>query len=119
MSGTRPVVYADAVAPLRDRTREALADDELHDNLATAGASWAAGRARMGSEHPFAQMRERGRAILVRAIDRGEVAPDIDMELALDLLAAPIYWRLLVRDGSLEPGYLDGLTEMLVRALGK
>jgi AcrR family transcriptional regulator len=62
--------------------------------------------------------RERGRAILVRAIDRGEVAPDIDMELALDLLAAPIYWRLLVRDGSLEPGYLDGLTQMLVRALG-
>jgi hypothetical protein len=61
--------------------------------------------------------RERGRAILVRAIDRGEVSPDIDMELALDLLAAPIYWRLLVRDGSLEPGYLDGLTEMLLRAL--
>jgi L-lactate dehydrogenase complex protein LldF len=63
MSGTRPVVYTDAVAPLRERTREALADDELHGNLATAGASWAAGRARMGREHPFAQMRERGRAI--------------------------------------------------------
>jgi L-lactate dehydrogenase complex protein LldF len=63
MSGTRPVVYPDAVAPLRERTREALADDELHGNLATAGASWAAGRARMGSEHPFAEMRERGRAI--------------------------------------------------------
>jgi AcrR family transcriptional regulator len=61
--------------------------------------------------------RERGRAVLLRAIDRGEVAPDIDMELALDLLAAPIYWRLLVRDGTLEAGYLDELTEMLMRAL--
>ncbi|HYJ56674.1 MAG TPA: TetR/AcrR family transcriptional regulator [Mycobacterium sp.] len=62
--------------------------------------------------------RERGRALLQRAIHRGELNRDTDMELALDLLAAPIYWRLLVRDGEVEPGYLDKLTVLISRALG-
>jgi L-lactate dehydrogenase complex protein LldF len=56
-------VYPDAAAPLRERTREALADTELSGNLRAAAASWASGRARMGAEHPFAEMRERARAI--------------------------------------------------------
>ena len=62
--------------------------------------------------------RERGVVMLQRAIERGELAPDTDLELALDLIAAPIYWRLLVRDGQIEPGYLDRLTVLLSRALG-
>lgn len=63
--------------------------------------------------------RERGLAMFERAIERGELDPDTDTELALDLLAAPIYWRLLVRDGQVEPGYLDKLTALLCRALGR
>jgi L-lactate dehydrogenase complex protein LldF len=63
VSGRRPVVYTDAAAPLRERTVAALADAELGENLRTAAASWGAGRARMGREHPFAQMRERAREI--------------------------------------------------------
>lgn len=63
--------------------------------------------------------RERGLVMLKRAIERGELDPDIDLELALDLLAAPIYWRLLVRDGHVESGYLDKLTVLLSRALGR
>jgi L-lactate dehydrogenase complex protein LldF len=59
----RPVAYPDATEPLRDRARAALADDELRGNLRVAGASWAAGRARMGREHDFDAMRERGREI--------------------------------------------------------
>ena len=62
--------------------------------------------------------RERGLVLLQRAIARGELDPDTDLELALDLLAAPVYWRLLVRDGQLEAGYLDKLTVLLSRALG-
>lgn len=62
--------------------------------------------------------RERGLVLLQRAIDRGELDPGTDMELALDLLAAPIYWRLLVRDGDVESGYLDKLTALIARALG-
>jgi AcrR family transcriptional regulator len=63
--------------------------------------------------------RERGVVILEHAIERGELDPNADFELALDLLAAPIYWRLLVRDGQVEAGYLDKLTAMLSRALGR
>jgi AcrR family transcriptional regulator len=62
--------------------------------------------------------RERGAIILQRALERGELHPDTDLELALDLLAAPIYWRLLVRDGQVEHGYLDKLATLLSRALG-
>ena len=61
--------------------------------------------------------RERGVLMFQRAIQRGELHPDTDLELALDLLAAPIYWRLTVRDGDLEPGYLDKLAAVLDRAL--
>ncbi|MGV0837046.1 TetR/AcrR family transcriptional regulator [Mycolicibacterium thermoresistibile] len=62
--------------------------------------------------------REHGATILRRAIDRGELAPDIDTDIALDLLAAPVYWRLTIRDADAEPGYLDKLTDILMRALG-
>ncbi|GAB4584113.1 TetR/AcrR family transcriptional regulator [Nocardia sp. IFM 10818] len=58
-----------------------------------------------------------GAELLRRAVERGELAPDVDIELALDLLAAPLYWRLSVRGAALEPGYLDALTETLLRAL--
>lgn len=62
--------------------------------------------------------RERAVVTLQRAIERGEIDPNTDLELALDLLAAPIHWRLLVRDGHVEAGYLDKLTVLLSRALG-
>lgn len=62
--------------------------------------------------------RTRGAEILHRAIARRELPADLDLELALDVIAAPIYWRLSVRRGELEPGYLDSLTDLLLRALG-
>jgi hypothetical protein len=62
----------------------------------------------------------RGRALLMleRAIERGELERDTDLELALEMLDAPIHWRLTIRDGDMEPDYLDTLVAMLVRALG-
>jgi len=62
--------------------------------------------------------RDRALVMLQRAIKRGELDPDTDMELALDLLAAPIYWRLTVRDGEAETGYLDKLAAAICGALG-
>jgi len=59
-----------------------------------------------------------GAATLRRAIDRGELPADLNLELALDLLAAPIYWRLTVRQAPAEPGYLDQLADHIMRALG-
>ncbi|TYB64405.1 TetR/AcrR family transcriptional regulator [Nonomuraea sp. PA05] len=61
--------------------------------------------------------REQSRVMFERAIERGEVPADLDMELVLDLVVAPIYWRLSVRRVEAGPGYLDGLTDMMIRAM--
>jgi AcrR family transcriptional regulator len=46
--------------------------------------------------HNFVQpRRDATRDVLVRARDRGEIAADTDLEVALDLLYGPIYHRLL------------------------
>jgi AcrR family transcriptional regulator len=58
-----------------------------------------------------------GAATLRRAIDRGELPADLDLELALDLIAAPVYWRLTVRQAPIAPGYLDQLADHILRAL--
>lgn len=61
--------------------------------------------------------RERTRPMFERAIARGELPPDTDVELALDLVAAPIYWRLTVRGVPAGAGYLDALADLLLDAL--
>ncbi|WP_246055079.1 TetR-like C-terminal domain-containing protein [Paracoccus gahaiensis] len=40
--------------------------------------------------------RAQAQVIIERAIERGELDPDVDKELALDLLPAPLYWRMVV-----------------------
>ncbi|RJO75257.1 TetR/AcrR family transcriptional regulator [Nocardia panacis] len=55
--------------------------------------------------------------LLRRAIDRGELPADLDIELALDFLAAPTFWRSLTGGDITEPGYLDRLVEMIIGAL--
>ncbi|MBE1501330.1 AcrR family transcriptional regulator [Amycolatopsis lexingtonensis] len=62
--------------------------------------------------------REVGEKMLRRAITRGELPADLDMEMALDVLAAPIYWRLVVRQAEAEPDYVDRLVAYALRALG-
>jgi len=61
--------------------------------------------------------RERAEAMLRRAIDRGELPGDTDLEMALDLLAALIYWRLVVRQASPGPDYLEKVAETILTAL--
>ncbi len=55
---------------------------------------------------------------LVRAFDRGELPANLNVDVALDLLAAPLYWRLAVRRAPMGADYLDEMTEFLLRALG-
>ncbi len=43
-----------------------------------------------------APQRERERAPFLRARGRGELAPDTDIDLAIDQLAGPVYYRVLV-----------------------
>ncbi|MEW1750165.1 TetR/AcrR family transcriptional regulator [Streptomyces angustmyceticus] len=57
-------------------------------------------------------------AVVARAVERGELPPDVDTRLALDLLTGPLYWRLLVTRDELPKGYLDALSASVVAALG-
>jgi AcrR family transcriptional regulator len=61
--------------------------------------------------------RAKGRDLLRRAIDRGELPADLDCDLALDLLAAPLYWRIVASRRPATPAYLDALTNMILSAL--
>jgi AcrR family transcriptional regulator len=56
-------------------------------------------------------------AVLRRAVDRGEIAPQTDVQLALDLAIGPLYWRLAVVRTKLPKGYLDQLADRITAAL--
>ncbi len=66
------------------------------------------------------QERRRAKAaeVLERAISRGEIPPDTDIDIALDLLGSALYWRLIITRQPTGPGYLERLTSMLLAALG-
>jgi len=69
------------------------------------------------TEHLGDPRRQRGSVILDRAIERGEIPADIDRELVMDLLAAPVFWRLHARRQVVTPDYLDSVTDFLIRGL--
>ncbi|MBD0746677.1 TetR-like C-terminal domain-containing protein [Streptomyces sp. CBMA152] len=60
--------------------------------------------------------RRRANRLLDRAVERGELPADVDRELALDLLAGPLYWRLAVVQTRTAPDYLDRLADKLLAA---
>ena len=62
--------------------------------------------------------REAGAQMLRRAVDRGEVRPDSDLELAQDLIGGPLYLRGVILGEEFPPGYSERLTDAVLRALG-
>ncbi|HML54802.1 MAG TPA: TetR/AcrR family transcriptional regulator [Solidesulfovibrio magneticus] len=61
--------------------------------------------------------RERADALLARAVARGELPGDLDFERAKDLLAAPLYWRMVVLGEPATRDYIAGLVDTTVAAL--
>jgi AcrR family transcriptional regulator len=64
------------------------------------------------------ERRRRGGELFARAVARGELPPDIDVELLADAVAAMLYWRLIVTRGRADDDYLAGLTEFVLAAAG-
>jgi AcrR family transcriptional regulator len=56
-------------------------------------------------------------AMLERAVARGEMDPDIDPELALELLVGPIYTRLLISGKEMPVALADELADLVVGAV--
>jgi AcrR family transcriptional regulator len=65
-----------------------------------------------------APRRERGRAILTRAVDTGELPAGTDIELGLDLLYGPIYHRLLQGHAPIDESFVRGVVDTVYAGLG-
>lgn len=57
----------------------------------------------------IARQRERDRAPFLRALRRGELAGDADIDLAIDQLAGPVYYRVLITRQDVPPSFTDAL----------
>lgn len=88
---------SDAGAVLRALVGQAQHDAEVAERLRT--------------DH-LEQQHRRDRAPLERAVARGELSPDLDLDLAVEELVGPIYYRVLVTGRPVARAF----TENLVRA---
>src|ERR1019366_10009616 len=68
-------------------------------------------------EHFVQPRRDAIRPVLLRAIARGEIAPDTDLEVSLDLLYGPIYHRLLHRHAPLNDRFATQVIEAVIAAI--
>jgi hypothetical protein len=55
--------------------------------------------------------------VLQRAIDRGELPGDLDVDLVLDLLAGPIFYRAFVSHQPADEAYVRALVDTVLRAI--
>jgi AcrR family transcriptional regulator len=60
--------------------------------------------------------RDATRLLLLRAIDRGEIAADTNLEVTLDLLYGPIYHRLLHGHAPLNDHFLQQVIDAVIAA---
>ena len=65
------------------------------------------------------ESREEGRRLLDRGIASGELRADIDVDVTLDLLYAPLYFRLLVGHGPLDTGFVDRMVEHALQGVAR
>jgi len=61
--------------------------------------------------------RDEGRELLRGAMERGEVRSGVDIETALDLIYAPIFYRILVGHAPLDEAFVDGCLDLALRGL--
>jgi AcrR family transcriptional regulator len=61
--------------------------------------------------------RAEGKALLERAKANGEVRRDVDVEVALDLLYGPLFFRLLIGHGPLDEDFMDKVLDAAVRGM--
>ncbi len=65
------------------------------------------------------ESREEGRRLLDRGVAGGELRADIDVDVTLDLLYAPLYFRLLVGHGPLDAAFVDRMVEHALQGVAR
>jgi AcrR family transcriptional regulator len=73
--------------------------------------------AKLYLEHFVQPRRDATRALLVRAIERGEIAAGTDLEVTLDLLYGPIYHRLLHGHAPLTDRFVQQIVDAVLKAI--
>ena len=53
--------------------------------------------------------------VFERGIERGDLRPDIDVDFALDVLAGPLFYRLLITGGPIDERLAQAVVELIVR----
>lgn len=67
--------------------------------------------------HVIMRSREQIRELIVRAIAGGEVRPDIDLDVALDLVVAPVFFRLLLGHGPNDEAFADSVVDHVLAGI--
>jgi AcrR family transcriptional regulator len=68
-------------------------------------------------ERFVASRRAAAKDVLRRGVERGELRPDLDLEVVMDSLYGALYYRLLVSGQRLTPRYADVLLDQIYPAL--
>jgi AcrR family transcriptional regulator len=53
--------------------------------------------------------------VLQRGVERGDLRSDLDVELALDVLGGPLFYRLLVTGGPIDEQLAAGVADLILR----
>jgi hypothetical protein len=53
--------------------------------------------------------------VLERGMQRGDLRGDLDLELALDVLRGPLFYRLLITGGAIDQRLAEGVVELVLR----
>ena len=61
--------------------------------------------------------RDQAREIFGRAVERGEVPADLDLEVALDLIYGPLYLRLLQGHAPLDDGFVKAAIDLALSGI--
>jgi AcrR family transcriptional regulator len=71
--------------------------------------------ARLVREGFLARRRAALGAVLERGVERGDLRRDLDVELALDVLGGPLFYRLLITGGPIDKQLADGVVDLILR----
>ena len=123
---------AKGAAPKLARTRSAIADlkrqlRSVAEVFATrmgrqvtsmiAAASADSELSKVFRNHFILARREEGRALITRAIDAREINRKIDVDVALDMIYGPIFYRLLMGHAALDGKFTDAVVDHAVSGL--
>lgn len=56
--------------------------------------------------------------VIERGVERGDLAAGLDLQLALDVLGGPLFYRLLITGGPIDGQLADGVVELILTGFG-